>query len=252
MTGYLPMLRKEFTEIIRTWRIWLMGGAFILMGIADPILARFTKEILGSVVGDQMPIEVPDPVYLDAFTQWTQDLSQLLIVVVLVVAAASVASEINSGTVIGPLTKPVSRASFVLAKLTAIVALVAIAAAAGTALVQLVTMLLFDGVDASHLWRAVGTWLVLAIFLIAVTTLASCLVTNTIAAFGIGFGAYVLLSLAGLWQPARAYSPVGLGETVSLLARGMDAAPAWPIATGLLGAVVFVMLAVFAFRRREL
>ncbi len=109
MTGFAPMLRKEFTEIVRTWRIWLVGAAFIAMGIADPILARYTKEILGSVVGDQMPIEVPDPVYLDAFAQWTKDLSQLLIIVVLVVAAGSVASEINTGTLIEAADQPVSQ-----------------------------------------------------------------------------------------------------------------------------------------------
>lgn len=252
MTGYLPMLGKEFTEIVRTWRCWLLGGAFVVFGIIDPVLARFTQQILASVIGDQLPIVVPPATYLDAWAQWTKDLSQLLMIVVLVIAAGTVAGEVNSQTAILPLTKPLSRAAFVLAKLTALTVSLSLAVAIGTALVCASTALLFDGVKFAPLWRAVAVWLVLAIFLIAVTMLASCLVNSTIAAFGIGFGGYLLLTIAGMWQPARAYSPAGLPEAVGQLATGHETAFVGALSTSLGATALLVVLAVLVFLRREL
>lgn len=252
MTGFVPMLGKEFTEILRTWRIWLVGILFVAFAVADPVIAKFTPEILGSVVGDQLPIELPAATYLDAYGQWIKDLSQLLLVVVLVVAAGTVAAEANSGTLIMPLTKPISRSGFVLAKLAAVLSLVTVALAVATGAVCLVTGLVFDDVDYAPIWRAVGVWWVFAIMLIAATVAASCLVSNTIAAFGIGFGVFIAFSVVSVWQPARAYSPAGLPEVMGLLGRGEPADAAWPVGTALLLAAAFVAVAVLAFRRREL
>ncbi len=252
MTGYLPLLRKELLEIVRTWRIWLVVGVFALFGIIDPVLARFMKQIIGSVVGDQLPITLPEATWLDSWAQWTKDLSQTLLVIVLVVAAGSVASEASSGTAVLTLTKPVSRASFVLAKFTAVVLLVVTAVIIGTALANAMTVALFGGADLGPIWRAVGAWVSLAILLVAVTLVTSCLVSSTIAAFGIGFGGYLLLSVAALWQPARTYSFVGLPEVIGKLAAGQDASVAWPMGTALLTTLLLVVAAIVVFGRREL
>lgn len=252
MTGYLPMLGKEFTEIVRTWRIWLVAGAFVAFGIIDPLLAKFMKQILGSVVGGELPLQLPDATHIDAWAQWTKDLTQLLLIVVLVVAAGAIAGELSSGTSIMPLTKPVSRASFVLAKFTAVVSLVTVSAVIGTALTSAVTALIFDDAQFAPIWRAVAVWLVFAMTLMAATIAASCLVPSTVAAFGIGFGCYVLLGIVALWQPARVYSPAGLPEAITVLAHGRDAELVWPIGTALLATAVFVALAVVIFRRKEL
>ena len=48
----------ELTEIIRTWRTWLLLIAFALFGIADPIIARFTKQIMASVAGGTTPVTI--------------------------------------------------------------------------------------------------------------------------------------------------------------------------------------------------
>lgn len=252
MTGYLPLLRKELLEVARTWRIWLGLGVFGLFGIIDPLLARFMNLIITSAVGDQLQITVPDPTWLDAWAQWTKDLSQTLLVIVLVLAAASVAAEVSSGTAIMTLTKPVSRASFVAAKFTAVIVLVVGATVLGTGLASLVTALVFPDAQFAPIWRAVGAWLVLAIFLIAATLVASCLVKSTIAAFGIGFAGYLLLNVAALWQPLRAHTFVGLPEVVAKLASGQDAAWAWPVGSAMIATAILLGLAIVVFRRREL
>ena len=252
MSGFGTMLRKEFREIVTTWRVWVCAGAFAIFGIVDPVLARFTPIILGSVIGDQIPIELPDPTYRDAWAQWTGDLVQLLTIVLIALAAASVAGEVSSGTLIIPLTKPIGRPAFVLAKFFAVVGLTLTSVAIGTALATAVTFAMFDGAAAGPVWKAAGVWLVLAVLLIAVTMLGSCLTSSTMAAFMIGFVAYIAIALAGLWQPARAYSPAGLTEAIGNLASGESVAVAWPVAATLALAALALCGAILGFTRREL
>ena len=72
MTGFGPVLRKEFVEFFRTRRVWVVGGAFTLFGLVDRG-GRFTNQLLASALGDGT-IELPDPTYLDAWAQWSRDL----------------------------------------------------------------------------------------------------------------------------------------------------------------------------------
>ena len=251
MKGFTTILRKEYAEFFRTWRVWVVGGAFVLFGLIDPVVAKFTNQILSSALGDT-PIELPDPTHLDAWAQWSRDLSQLLLIVVLVVAAGTVAGEVSSGTLIMPLTKPLSRAGFLLAKFTALGSLVGVSAAIGTALTSVVTAAFFADVQFAPVWRAVGVWFVLALTFIALTIAASCLVPSTIAAFGIAFGTLTLTMILAIWQPAKQYSFIGLTEAVSMLAANQDVELVWPVATALGGIVVFLALAIVIFRRKEL
>nr|NLD40740.1 ABC transporter permease subunit [Actinomycetales bacterium] len=251
LDGFLPMLAKEFREFVRTWRIWLMAATFAFFALLDPLIARFAPEILATALGDGLVIQVPDPTYLDVAVQWSGDLAQLLMFVVLGLAAGSVAGEASSGTLVMPLTKPLSRRAFVLAKVTSTVAVSAVAVVLGTAVVSGSTLLLFEEVDLGPLWRSVGAWSVLALLLLAITMAASCAFSSTIAALGVGLGGYIVLGILGLWGPARSYTPAGLPEAVGTAASGGEV-PLWPVLTGILAALVALVLALAIFRRREL
>lgn len=252
MNGFVAMLRKEFIETARTWRVWLVGAVFLVFGLIDPVIAKYTPQILGSVIGDQLPITVPDPTYLNAWAQWTKDLSQLLLTVVIVLAAGTVANEANSGTLIMPLTKPVSRSAFVLAKFVATTSLVMLALAIATGLASAVTAVLFDDVEFGPIWAAVAVWLVFAVMMTAATMAASCLAPNTIAAFGLGFGLFVLINIVAIWQPATAYSPAGLPAAVGQLAQGNEVQLVWPLSTAAVATAVLIATAILIFRRRQL
>lgn len=252
MSGFGTMLAKELREIQHTWRIWVTLGTFAFFGIADPVIARFSPEILASVVGDEIPITLPPATAASAWAQWTGDLAQLLALVIIAVAGASVAGEVASGTAILPLAKPIGRPAFVLAKFCGVVVLAVVSVVLGTALATGTTALLFDELDVGAVWAAAGVWLVLAVLLVAVTMFGSALVSSTMAAFLVGFGAYMLFSLVGIWQPARAYSPAGLNEVISSLAAGQEAHLAWPVGTALGITAAALAAAVWVFRKREL
>jgi ABC-2 type transport system permease protein len=46
--------RKELHEILRTWRIWVLPGIVLFFAITGPLVARFTPELVGAVVGNSL------------------------------------------------------------------------------------------------------------------------------------------------------------------------------------------------------
>ena len=68
MTGFGAFLRKELTEIRRTWRHWVVPGMLVFLGVTSPIIAAVTPALLRSMSTAQpgMVIQVPEPTALDA------------------------------------------------------------------------------------------------------------------------------------------------------------------------------------------
>ena len=47
------LLRKELLESWRTYRLPIVGGLFLFVGLTSPLLAKFLPEILKAAGGDQ-------------------------------------------------------------------------------------------------------------------------------------------------------------------------------------------------------
>lgn len=253
MSGFRHFLRKEFVEIVRTWRIWVLPGMLLFFAISSPPLAQLTPRLLESAMQGQegMKIIIPDPTYLDAYGQWIKNLQQMVIFVMLLTAGGMIAGERSSGTAVLVLTKPVSRGAFVIAKYVAQAAMLTVATLIGTLVCWGITYLTFSEAPFERLATSTATWLGFALMLLAVMTLLSS-AFKSLAAGGLGIGVFFVLSILPLWGPALRYSPAGLGSAPNALLAGESPALVWPIATAAIGVVVLVTAAVLVFSRREI
>jgi ABC-2 type transport system permease protein len=255
MRGFTAFLHKELREILRTWRIWVLPGIVLFFAISGPPLAKITPELLGSLMTDQQPgvvIQLPDPTYVDAYLQWTKNLSQMVLFAVIIMFGGVISAEKKSGTAALVLTKPLSRSAFVLAKFVSQAALVAVPIAAGALATWGITYATFGEAPLAPLAEATGAWLVFALMFVALMELLSAALDSQAGAAGIGFGAYILLSVAGLWAPMLDYSPAGLVGAPTTIVMDKTAALGWPIAVTLALTALFVAGAVLVFKRREL
>lgn len=253
MSGLLHFLGKEMKELVRTWRLPVIGGVVLLFALTGPLLALATPALLKSMEASQpgVVIRLPDPTWVDAYAQWVKNLGQIVAFVAIIAAGGSVAGEVASGTAMLVLTKPVSRAAFVVAKVIGLIALVAGCVVAGAALTQAVTLAVFGEAPAVELWVPTLSWLALAALLISITVALSTVV-STLAAAGIGVGVFFAVSLAALWAPLQRYTPVGLTSAPAEYLAGKDPELLVPVATSLLGVVVITALGAWLFSRREL
>jgi ABC-2 type transport system permease protein len=202
MNGFMVFTRKEAREILRTWRVWVLPGILLLFALTGPVLARFTPEIVGAVAGDQLGgLKLPTPTYLDAYTQWIKNLSQVAQFALIIIYGGIVSAEVKSGTAVLVLTKPVSRTAFVIATAAVHSVFLAVLVVVGTLLTWGITAAVFGKAPGSALWSSALAWLVFGVLFIALMTLLSVLIGSTAGAAGAGLGAYALVSIGDLETP---------------------------------------------------
>ncbi|MDO9556865.1 MAG: ABC transporter permease [Coriobacteriia bacterium] len=254
MGGFWTFLRKEFREIFKTWRIWVLPGIVLFFALSGPPLAKLTPELIKTLTTQQpgLIIQLPEPTYMDAYLEWISNLSQIVLFAAIIIFGGMISGEKKSGTATLVLTKPLSRTSFVLAKFISNLVLLVVTVALGTAVTWGVTLATFGDAPLQQLLVSTGLFLLLGILFLGVMTLFSSMVDSQAGAAGLGILVMVVLSLLAMWGPALDYSPAGMmSASLSYLA---DKEPLllWPSLTAVATALLALAGGAFAFNRREL
>lgn len=241
MLGFSVFLSKEFSELFSSWRAWALPIVIVALGALSPVIAKL-----------QPTFGMPVATTVDAYLYFSSNLIQVVLMVVIISVAGIVSVELRSGTAILMLTKPLSRVSFVLAKVAMKTALVVVSGLAGTLACWASAQVFFGNVLVARLAGAVGIWMVLAVMVVALMSLLSVLLNSQAGAAGAGFGIYIVLALLSQWTPAAKYSPVGLMTAGEGLLAGGSVSLVWPVATALAIAVSAALMAAVMFRRQEI
>jgi ABC-2 type transport system permease protein len=195
MKGLGPLLRKELMEQLRTYKLVIVGGAFLFFGITTPLLLKYLPEIL-KLAGEEMTIALPPPTAVMSLAEYAGTIGQVGLLMAVLVAMGAVANERSRGTASIVLSKPVSRAAFVNAKLIAASLTFLVSLAAASVVCFAYTVWLIEG---TGVWPFVLLNLMVGLFLVlslAVTLLFSSLTKSSLAAGGLAI--LVLISQAGL------------------------------------------------------
>ncbi len=251
----LVLLRKEILEQWRARRLLVLGVVFLFFGLLGPITAKLTPQLL-EMVGASAPglvIQLPPPTVADAIAQYMKNLSQMLPLVVLLVAMGSVVGEKERGTLAMVLAKPVTRGTVLLAKYAGLVAALVVSVVLGAAATYYYTQVLFGGLGlgAFVLMNLVAGLYLLVV--LSVTFLASALARSTVMAGGLAFGFWVLLLIAGALPRVGQASPTALLSWAARLGLGQAGDSAWPALWASLAVIAASLgLAWLHFRREEL
>lgn len=196
MKGLLPLLKKEITEQLRTYKLLIIGGIFLVFGITTPLTLKYMPQILEFAGTSGMEIVVPPPTAVQSLAEYAATIGQIGVLLAVLMAMGSIANERRHGTAVITLSKPVSRAAFVNAKLIAN-SLTFLVSLVGASLVCYAYTILL--IEDANLMAFIGQNLILAVFLIfclAVTILFSSLFKSSLAAGGIALA--ILIGQAGL------------------------------------------------------
>ncbi len=196
---FIALLRKELLEQWRTRRLWVLAIAFVFFGLLGPITAKMTPELL-KLVGSSAPgvvIQIPPPTLNDAIMQYMKNLSQLLPLIVLLVAMGAVSGEKERGTLPMVLAKPVSRAAVLAAKYLVLAFSVLLSLTLGALVAYYYTQVLFGGLGLrTFLDYNLSAGLQLLVVL-TLTFLASTVASGTVMAGALAFGLCLLSVVAG-------------------------------------------------------
>jgi ABC-2 type transport system permease protein len=254
VSGFGVFLGKELQEIRRTWRIWVIPGLTIFFAITGPVIALLTPVLMESLAGSQpgVVVKLPTPTAREAFGQFLKSMSQIVMIALVITGAGAVSGERSSGTAILVLTKPLSRRSFVLAKLVSQQVLLIASTVVGMAVTIGVTAALFDNLPVRAFVTATGIWLASAMMFLGVMVLCSVAFRARGAAAGAGLAVLFGTLILSIWPPLNRWTFVGLTGASGSALMGREVSVLWPLVTAGIVLVLVTVVAVRVFDGKEL
>lgn len=245
--------RKEWMELIRTYRLLIVAVVLIFFGLTSPLLAKYTPEIITLIPGGEDILKIiPPPTVWDAVTQYLKNMTQFGIILGLLLTMGVVAQEKDKGTAAMVLVKPMPRGAFLGAKFLSLAGMFAICLIAAGVACYYYTLLLFEPLDILH-WLALNAFLLLYILVyVALTLFCSTITKSPPAAGGIALGLLILLGLVGAIPGLGKYLP---GELITWGSRIMhgDFSTSWTALGISLGLILASLLAAWLiFKKQEL
>lgn len=254
MTELLVLIKKELLEQWRTKKILIMIIVFLFVAIASPIFAKLTPELLKGLSVQGMKIELPTPTYHDAIDQLIKNVSQIALLVLVFIVAGSVTDEKNRKTLEIILTKPISRAKFILSKFISNYISLGLIFISSVILFYLYTLSIFTNFSFENFMIMSVIVLAYIFMVISITILASTVFRNSIAAGAIGFVSFILFgTVFSMISQIKSFSPnLIFSNYKDIIANGYTQELNGPIIVILLVTVTSIVMSIALFQRQEI
>lgn len=225
MRALVAFIKKECMEQVRTGRLLITLGLFVLLGIMNPAIAKLTPwlyEIMSDALADMgMTVTEVKVSAMDSWLQYYKNLPIGLIAFVLLQSSVFT-KEYGSGTLVLSLTRGLERYKVVAAKGGVLCAVWSIGYWLCFGITYLYNSYFWDNSVAKSLGMSALCWWLFGIFMISLMTLFSTVsVSNT--GVILGTGAVALASYAvGLLPRINKYLPTRLMDGNSLIYGGAE------------------------------
>jgi ABC-2 type transport system permease protein len=252
--NFITVFRKEMQEQWRTYRFLIIAAVLAAFGLASPLLAKFTPEMLKAIPGvpPELLAAIPTPTVTDAITQYVKNMSQFGILLALLVTMGVVVQEKERGTAAFFLTRPVSRETFLLAKYAALSVTFIASLALAAIGCWYYTLVLFVPLAWGPFLALNGLMLVVFSVYMALALLASTIARTNGVAVGLAVLALIIIGLGGSIPVIGEYFPGRLFSWGASLMMGGEAT-AWPAFWISLSIITVALLAAcLIFRRQEI
>ena len=256
MRSLFAFVKKEFTEKLRTGRLFITLMLFVLFGIMNPAIAKMTPWFLElfeeSLSESGITVTDVEVSALDSWMQFFKNIPVALIAFVLLEGAVFT-KEYTSGTLILSLTKGLSRFKVVIAKTGVLLAVWSVGFFLCYGITYLYNSYFWDNSVAQNLSLSVVCWWLFGVFVISLMTLFSVLFSsNTGVLLGVG-AVSLALYIVGLIPKVEKYLPTALTDGNSLIYGLAEAEKYTPsiIITAALSIVLFAV-SIPIFNKKQL
>jgi ABC-2 type transport system permease protein len=253
MNGFVPFLKKELTQTLRTYKLPIILVVLVLFAMMSPPLAKFTPEIL-RLSGLEGTFELPAPAALDSWGQFYSNISQMGILVLLLVYGNMLSSEKSKGTLVLPLTHGLSRTAVLIAKYLVSLGGWTLGFALAALINHLYTLYLFPGEDVSFLLGGLAGFWLCGVFLLSLIPVSAVLIKGSFGGLAIPGGVLFVLLVLMIFPDLFSFNPLLLTSTPLQVMAGVAEAsvlvPAVVFAAA--GSIVALVAAIVLFKRAPL
>jgi ABC-2 type transport system permease protein len=206
----LSVWRVEWLRLVRTRRLVALVGTFVVLGLTDPLFARYRSTLFTSLTA-AIPgsrITLPPPVPADALTGYNGNATLVGLVVVVVITASACAIDAKPALAVFYRTRTVGFGQLLLPRVAVSAAAAVAAYVVGALAAWYETALLIGAPDLGAMAQGAAAAALYLLFAVAVTALATTLTRGPAGTLGITlvvvFGGQLLgqLSTVSRWVPA--------------------------------------------------
>ena len=248
----MNLWRLEWLRMARTKRWVALFAVFIFFGILGPFTARYIGEIVEQF-GEGIEVTFPEPVPADGITQYSSNVQQLGLLVLVMVAAAALTIESRYEMAVFLRTRVHKTSRLLIPRLTVVASAGVGAFTAGTILAWYETTVLIGSLDAGAMLIGMllsGVYLVFAISLVG---LAGAILKNVLPTVITSLAVLIIMPMIGFIPGVGRWLPSHLVGSLDALARGAEASE---FVTALLVTVIGTLVLIYgtmgALARREL
>lgn len=216
MRGFTAFVKKECMENVKNHRLLILTAVFLIFGITNAPLAKYTPDIL-SALADGLTMNA-EPIALDAWTQFFKNNSGIGMSAVIILFGGMLASEYTRGTLVLMVTKGLPRRTIILAKYVVSVLIMSLCYWLSFAVTYIYTAYYWPGNALSHTVLAAAALWLIGFFYLAVLLLGGVLFRQTFSAILFTGGIVALLSLANVFDLGSTMNPIRLtGDNLAII-----------------------------------
>lgn len=238
----MSVWRLEVLRVWRTRRLIVLVGAFIVLGLGDPILTYYTPELLKASTGG-IRVIAPAPTPAAAIAGFARSITQIGTLLVVVVGAASLAIDARPALAAFYRTRVRRTAVLLLPRYLTVAVATLAALALGTLAAGYETAVLIGRASPVALAGGLGLEALWMCFALAVVTAWSALVRGVVGVVGCTLATLLALALPAAAGVPASWLPTGLAAGLGALVGAHHSAPLWHGVIVTAGATVLLLVA---------
>lgn len=223
MNSYRVFFQKEWMEIIRTKKLYILMGIFAFFAMLSPVITRYMSEIIALATDDLMIITVPPTTWIDSWSQFYGNISQIGCICVIFLFMSCVSGEKQSGSATLTLTKNLTHTNFIITKFIAAAVCFIVSIMFAGLICYAYTYYLFDYAGKiSDILVGITAYSMFMFVLLSMTILASTIARSTAVVALLSFSGFIVLSLSNLIPGIGRILPGVLLSQTTELSHGIN------------------------------
>lgn len=248
----MNLWKLEWLRMVRTKRWVAILAIFVFFGFLGPLSARYLSEIVEQF-GEGVEITFPDPTPADGIAQYSGNVQQLGLLVLIMIAAGALTMESRYEMAVFLRTRVHDPRRLVIPRYVVVAATGVVAFVVGALLAWYETAVLIGTPDAAAMLVGMALGSVYLLFAVAVVALAGSIFKSVVPTVITTLAVLILLPLVGFIPDVGRWLPSHLVGALDALVRGAENAdylPALVITTT--GTLVLMYATIRVTEEREL
>ena len=224
MRSLMAFFKKEWQESLANYRLIIILAVFFLFGLLNVFTAKYTPQLISSLVSEEFAQAIPTPTLIDVWLQFFKNIGQMGIIIVVILFSSTLTGEYTKGTLTLLITKGLPRWQIITAKLLTQMSLFSIAYWLSAGVSALYGMYYFDALVIPDLVFSLIILWVFGLFLLTLIMFASVLFSSGYLVLLFVGGINVVLMLLNMIPNIKTYNPINLFTSSSaMIQQGIEA-----------------------------